>query len=123
MFILRKCQNGNNFPDLPLVMPSFPHPLEEEDTEDEAALMKAVYQIRPPLLLPADWLTRRGRGCRDSKDVRAHLKTCGSQILSLAPVPSCFYVGTGEDVVLKQDSYKGNTRTPRQEPEYSVLSG
>lgn len=46
---------------------------------------------RPPLLLrPADWPPRAGRGCWESKDVRARLKICGSQILRLAHDPSCF---------------------------------
>lgn len=91
--------------------------------KDEASLMKAAYQLRPPVLLAADWLTRGGRGCRDSKDVRAHLKTCCSQIHSLAPNTRRFNVGTGDDAVLKQGSYKGKKRTPRQEPDFSLLSG
>ena len=93
------------------------------EMKDEDSLMKAAYQLRPPVLLAADWLTRGGRGCRDSKDVRAHLKTCCSQIQSLAPNTSRFNVGTGDDAVLKQGLYKGKKRTPRQEPDFSLLSG
>lgn len=84
---------------------------------------RAAYQLRPPDLLAADWLTGGGRGCRDSKDVRAHLKTCCTQIHSLAPNTSRFNVGSGDDAVLKQGSYKGKKRTPRQEPDFSLLSG
>lgn len=73
-------------------------------TKQILVLMWSANQHRRRPFLSSDWLTRGGRGCRDSKDVRAHLKTCCSQIHNLAHDPTCFYVGTGDDVVLKQDS-------------------
>lgn len=93
------------------------------DPLDETTLMRATNQRFSPVFLISDWLIHEGRGCRDSKDVRAHLKTCCSQIYSLAPDPGCFHVGTGDDVVFKQEPHKEKKRTPRQEPDYSLLSG
>lgn len=93
------------------------------ELHDEAALTKGTLSA-PFSRLRHRWLADSwGRGCRDGKDVRARLKTCSSQINSLAPDPSCFNVGTVDDVVLKQGSHKGKERTPRQEPDYSLLSG
>lgn len=55
----------------------------EELIVERQKVMQPINSVLHPLLV-ADWLKRGGRGCRDSKDVRALLKTCRSQIRSLA---------------------------------------
>lgn len=59
------------------------HPDHQSFIAVSIALTEAAYQMSTYRLLAADWLTRGGMGCRDSKDVRAHLKTCYRRIRNL----------------------------------------
>lgn len=84
---------------------------------------EAPPQDRPCAKLLPHWLSRGGRGCRDSNDVRAHLKNALVPTTVCLPNPTCFMLSLGTTLCLKKLLEGGKTETPRQELDFSLLCG